>query len=84
MNSYAKVRAPNSNKSKSIADKVEPIQTEISINIKESFKLSKPGIEQPKIKINHAPSVVHIIERKVNKLEQSKINHSQSERRHVI
>lgn len=84
MNSYAKVRTPNSNKSKSISDQAEPKQTEISLNIKQPFKLSRPGIEQPKLRVNNAPSVVHIIERKANKIDQSKISSAQSERIHVI
>jgi hypothetical protein len=69
MNSYAKVRTPNTNKSKSKNDKPEAKQTEISINFKPAIKISKPSIEQPKIRVNNAPSVVHIIERKANKVE---------------
>lgn len=80
MNPYAKVRAPNFKDQK---EKPDAKQSEISINFKQPFKLTKAPIEQPRIKVNNAPSVVHIIERKVNKKEPIKSN-ANLDRIHVI
>jgi hypothetical protein len=56
-----KVKATGTNKSKSKKEPSEAKQTEISINFRKPIRISRPGIEQPKIKTVNAPKVVHII-----------------------
>lgn len=56
-----KVKATGTNRSKSKKDPSDAKQTEISINFKQPIRISRPGIEQPKIKVANAPKVVHII-----------------------
>jgi hypothetical protein len=60
-NPFTKVKATGTSNSKSKKERTDPKQTEISINFKQPIRITRTGIEQPKMKVVNAPRIIHII-----------------------